>query len=207
MAGVKRPSINGAIKSGKVAKEKDGTIDPTRKINADYIARQKEKRHSAGGEISPRSKQKAPPSSRGRKNVTLINADHVNIGTEEDPENQDAVELSQEEKKQKVIKLQLENAIKRGEYIERQLTGQWIMRFYGTMSSVWRAMSGRVMPDMIAKIRSSANDDDALRDGSKIMDDAIYEGLEQIRDVMLTFGKRIPQLVVLKEGGNGKPRS
>ncbi len=192
--GVTKMAITKAIKDGRIARAKGGGVNPAHPLSVAYL-----QRHSVGGKNPPASKQKPPRAPHGRKNPITINADHVNIGGEEDPENLDAVEMSQEKKKQEIIKLQLENAIKRGEYISRELTGQWVMRWFGTLSSVYRSLSGRVMPDMIAKIRSSANDDDALRDGAKLIDDKVYEGLIQVRDSMLSFRKTIPELEMLPE--------
>jgi len=203
--GVVESAVSRACKAGRLLQMKGKRIETTHALSVEFASRHQGK----GGKKAPAKKQKPRASKPGRQNLTQIKAETVNIGAPAEPLNNDAVELSFAKKLADLEKVQLENAILRGKYIERDMVGQWTMRWYGTMSSVWRSLSGRVMPDMIAKIRSSANDDDALREGSKLIDDAIYEGLQQIRDVMLTFGKSIPQLVVLKDdgNGNGKPHS
>lgn len=199
-AGVTEGAISRAIKAGRLLQMKGKRIETAHTLSLEFLSRHQNK----GGKVAVKSRKKALPSSRARQNITNIIAETANVGLREESLNQDSVDLTDAKKRADLEKVLLENAKLRGTLIERELVGQWIMRFYGTMSSVWRAMSGRVMPDMIAKIRSSANDDDALRDGTKIIDDAIYEGLHQIRDTMLAFKKTIPELTVIDNGnGNG----
>lgn len=193
--GVTEGAVSRAIKAGRLLQMKGKRIETDHHLSVEYASLH----HAASGKVAVKTKKKSLPSALGRQNITQINAQTANINVPADLENADAVELSFAKKLADLEKVRLENAILRGEHIEREIVGQWIMRFYGTMSSMFRAMSGRVMPDMIAKIRSSANDDDAMRDGSKLIDDAVYEGLQQIRDVMLAFRKKVPELELIKD--------
>ena len=191
-------SITKAIKAGAVAKSRGGGVNPEHPLNAEYV-----RRHAGGGKSAVTTKQKPPRSPRGRQNVTLINADHVNVGTEGDPENKDAVEVSLQERIEKVRKLRLQNAILRGEYVLRSTLAQWIMRLYGVISSMFRNMGGRIMPELVAAIRSAESDDDAMRKGEAIIKNAVLEALTQTQKTILGFKGEVPELTVIDGNGNG----
>ena len=192
-AGVTEPAVSRAIKAGRLLQLAGKRINTEHPLSVEFLSRH----HANGGKSAVATKQKPSRSHPNQKPAINIVAQTANVGMPADPTNQGSVDLNDRKKMADIIKTELETQIMRGRYIERELVGQWTMRWYGALSSVLRSLSGRVMPDVVSKLHPQIGDDEALRDGAKIIDDQAYEGLMLIRDAMLLFKKNVPELVAL----------
>lgn len=196
-------AISKAVRSGRLKRLEGGGIDVEDPLSLEYLKHPSQQRQWQGGKITASRQQQAPRSSARRHNVTQIIAERVTVGAPAESEDEDWQNLSLQERIEKVRKLQLQNAILRGQHIERETVRRWIMHFYSIIASVFRSLSGRIMPELVAAIRSAETDAQAVIAGSRVVDEEVYRGLQHVQTTIVGFGAQVPELASFRDPQDG----
>ena len=185
MAGVKPPSISGAITAGRVVRERDGSINPTRKENAAYLTTSKRQRRQAhrppGGKTAPKPAQRSStsPARRKARGKKLAEVPEGGGPLEIDGETYGMAEL------RKIVaqadKEEQQNAIRRGELVERTDVHRIFARMYQVHTSQLKTLADKLGPDIAAAFKLTDSDTPRVQE---LMGLEVRRSLAQIKKEM-----------------------
>lgn len=156
-AGVTRAAISIALSKGRLHAESDGSINPKRKENAAYLTTSKRQRRQAhrasGGKIAPKPAQRSStsPAKRKAQGKKLAEVPEGGGPLEIDGETYGMAEL------RKIVaqadKEEQQNAIRRGELVERTDVHRIFARMYQVHTSQLKTLADKLGPDIAAAFK------------------------------------------------------
>jgi len=188
MAGVKPPSVSGAIAKGRVIRERDGSINPARKENAAYLTTSKRQRRQAhrpsGGKPGAKPSQRVVRSGGSRKPRGKKLAEVPEGGG---PLTLEGETYSMAELRKIVAqadKEEQQNAIRRGELVERTDVHRIFARMYQVHTSQLKTLADKLGPDIAAAFKLTDADTPRVQE---LMGLEIRRSLAQIKTEMNAY--------------------
>jgi hypothetical protein len=157
-------------------------------------------RQREGRKVAVKTKHRPRASPPAPHSVTQIKAETVNIGTQEESGDEEYKDLGLQKRVEELRKIRIQNAILRGQYVQREIVRRWTMTLFSVIVSVFRNLAERIMPELVAAIRTCPDDAEAINTGTKILNDEVFRGLKNIRTTASDFHSQIPD-----PADDGKP--
>jgi hypothetical protein len=158
-AGVSQPAISIALKAGRIHADPDGSMNPRRAENANYLSTAKRQRRqagrSAGGETKHPPAKRQVRGHRGRRKSTKSDDDEGSGGSPAEPLRIDGETYGEAELRKIIAQADKEeqnNAIRRGELVERADVKLVFARVYTIITSQIKTMSEKLGPDIAAAL-------------------------------------------------------
>jgi hypothetical protein len=156
-------------------------------LSVEYLAR-----HSADGKKAALDKQKPARSKRGRQNITQISAQTVNISPPSEDAKDEVLQLAMQERVEKVRKLRIQNAIARGQYIQREVVRLWGKMLFSVLLAAFRDLDERIMPTISAACRSASSEAESIAKGGAILRKELHDGLDSVGKAAADFHDEPP---------------
>ena len=185
MAKVSRAAVSIALSKGRITAERNGSMNPKRQENAEYLKTSKRQRRQRspgpGGKKRAIKKQKPTASTHGRKKRAVSGADSTQGRgpLEIDGETYGMAELrklvAQADKEEQGI------SIRRGELVERADVHRVFAHLYAVHSSQLKTLADKLGPDVAAAFKLTDADTPRIQE---IMSMEMLRALSQIKREM-----------------------